>query len=451
MSTTTDEVINTIALSFTDFPEDVQLNILSFLTPLDISNFACTSKRFVTLCRDDRKLWFSMCERKWGSKTHINKWGNGMISYKILYYTLLQYENLIGFWRRSGVETDVPLVFFEWGRFYVAGSRVKPSKTGSYDAVKMPFLWMGITSKGEVVNYLDPVGKLELNENVMNLDDLGVVESDLVPVNVNFMGKNHVVVEENGSGFGYSGRGSSSSSGNVREDEYEDLCGSPGSLPDKLMSEIYQYFANKTSPGGNGSARRQRRRERERQGRRKWEPEDYVKIVNPLPTPDRPLQGLWKGFCDDTTLEFFLVSYDDIGGIACRRLVELCKPFSAYAPVFWTSNTTFIRSPLSSEEENIYESRMHIQPLSEADEPCEVLPSSDKRVILCMHFMNSSYDLVIPDLAGSTVNPRQAEGRIWQYEDGTFGFGFLRDNYIIDLRCIAQNGQILEVADFSGE
>ncbi|XP_055835555.1 F-box protein At3g12350 [Solanum dulcamara] len=453
----TDE-IHTISLSFTDFPEDVQLCILSFLTPSDISNFACTSKRFVSLCRDDPRLWFSMCHRKWGSKTQINKWGSGKISYKLLYNTLLEYENLIGFWRRSGAESDSPLIFFEWGPFHIAGSRVKPSRTGTYEVIKLPFLWMGITSKGEIVNYLDPVGKVELSENVMNLDDLGFAESELVPVNVNFVGRTHVVVEENGTAFGYScnspqnrGFKNVSSSGNIREEEYEDLCVSPGSLPDRLMSDIYQYFANKTSPGGNGSARRQRRRERERQGRRKWEPEDYVKIVNCSPTPARPLQGLWKGFCDDMTLEFFLVSYDDIGGIACRRLVELCKPFSAYAPVFWTSNSTFIESPLSSEEENIYESRMHIRPLAEADDLCEILPSVDKRVILCMLCMNSSYDLVIPDLAGSTVNPRQAEGRIWQYENGTFGFGFLRDNYVIDLRCIAQDGQILEAADISGE
>ncbi|KAK4348545.1 hypothetical protein RND71_031300 [Anisodus tanguticus] len=448
-----DEIIHTISLlSFNDFPEDVQLNILSFLTPSDISNFACTSKRFVSLCRDDPKLWFSMCQRQFGSKTLINKWGNGKISYKLLYITLFEYENLIGFWRRSGALTDSPLIFFEWGPFYLAGSKVKPSRNGSYDVIKMPFLWMGITSKGEIVNYLDPEGKVGLSTgNVMNLDDLGfVAESELlVPVNVSFMGKNHVVVEENGSAFGYSCN--VLSSGNVREEEYEDLCGSPGSLPDRMMSEIYQYFANRTSPGGNGSARRQRRRERERQGRRKWGPQDYVKIPNCSPTPDRPLQGLWKGFSDDMTLEFFLVSYDDIGGIACRRVAELCKPFSAYAPVFWTSNTIFIKSPLSSEEESIYEGRMHIQPLAEADDPCEILPSSDKKAVLSMLCMNSSYDLVIADLAGSTVNPRQAEGRIWQYENGTFGFGFLRDHYVIDLRHIAQNGQVLDATDLSGD
>ncbi|KAK4352199.1 hypothetical protein RND71_027717 [Anisodus tanguticus] len=313
----TDE-IHTISLSFNDFPEDVQLNILSFLTPSDISNFACTSKRFVSLCRDAPKLWFSMCQRQFGSKTLINKWGNGGLS-----------------------------------------------------------------------------------EKAMNLDDSGFVAENelLVPVNVNFMGKNHVV-EENGSAFGYSCN--VSSSGNVTEEEYEDLCGSPGSLPDRLMSEIYQCFSNRTSPGGNGSTRRQRRREREMHGRRKWEPQDYVKIVNCSPTPAKPLQGLWK-------------------------------------------------FPLSSEEESIYEGRMHIQPLAEADDPCEIFPSSDYKAVLSMLCMNSSYDLVIPDLAGSTVNPRQAEGRIWQYENGSFGFGFLRDHYVIDLRHIALNGQILDARDLSGD
>ncbi|KAM3305033.1 hypothetical protein P3S67_011899 [Capsicum chacoense] len=143
-------------------------------------------------------------------------------------------------------------------------------------------------------------------------------------------------------------------------------------------------------------------------------------------------------------LEFFLVSYDEIGGVACRRLVDLCFPFSTYVPVVWISNTISIQSPLSSEEKIIYESRMHIQPLTETDEPCEILPCSDKREISCMLCLNSSYGSV-------AVHPRQAEGRIWQYENGTFGFGFLRDNYIIDLRCITQNGQVLEGADFSCE
>lgn len=73
--------------------------------------------------------------------------------------------------------------------------------------------------------------------------------------------------------------------------------GSPGSLEE--TSELYQYYANRTSPGADRSCRRQRRREKEKQGRKKWETEHFLKIVDSSSTPDRPLQGLWKvcGFC----------------------------------------------------------------------------------------------------------------------------------------------------------
>ncbi|KAK8624262.1 hypothetical protein V6N13_065612 [Hibiscus sabdariffa] len=87
---------------FSDIPEYIQLSILSLLSPPDIAYFASTSKRFVFLCRNDTKLWFNMCHRRWGSKTHISKWGGGNITYKLLYKTLTHWENLIGFWRHCG-------------------------------------------------------------------------------------------------------------------------------------------------------------------------------------------------------------------------------------------------------------------------------------------------------------------------------------------------------------
>lgn len=295
-----------LTFSFSDFPEDVQFCILSFLDQSELAAFSCTSKRFDSMCRDDARLWFSMCDRRWGSKTLIKKWGNGKISFKLLYRTLLEYENLIGFWRRSGTSNwtaatpPSPLLFFEWGPSYITGFRVSPSQMGTWQVTKSPFLWITLTSKGEPVNYLDPEGKLELSENLVDSGEVGNLESELIPVNLCFMGKCHFVVEEDVNFYGSStsspngGFGKVSSSGNVRGEEYEDISGSPGSLPDRFMSEIYQYFANRTSPGGNGSSRRQRRREKERQGRRKLEPEHFVKIVNCSPTPARPLQGLWK-------------------------------------------------------------------------------------------------------------------------------------------------------------
>nr|XP_043636143.1 F-box protein At3g12350 [Erigeron canadensis] len=419
-------------LQFSDFPEDVQLSILSFLTPSEISSFSCTSKRFLSLCRTDSKLWFSMCERRWGSKTQIKKWGSGKITYKFLYKTLLEYENLIGFWRLSkktethdeNVKKTPTLVVFEWGCCYIVGFRVSPSSNGGYGVVKSPFLLMGISPKGEIVNFLEP--------NVGFRDDLlkSVVEkglvcgngdNELLSVDVNRIGEFHIVIEEK-VGFGFCGNG-------------ESVVGfeSGSSPPDQETSEIYQYFANRTSPVG-----RQRRREKERQWSRKWNAEHFIKIVNYFPTDLRPLQGLWKGICEDENLDFYLVVYDDIGGIACRKIGDSCKPFSSYTPVFWTSNTTFFESPFSSEEEDIYDTREHLLPPGH-------LHCSEMEAVSRILYINSSYDLVIPGLAGPTaVNPHQVEGRIWQYGDGTFGFGFLRDNHIIDLKHIAVDGCLLD-------
>ncbi|OVA05880.1 F-box domain [Macleaya cordata] len=453
------------SITFTDFPEDVQLCILSFLTPSEITSFSCTSKRFSSLCQSDSKLWFSLCERRWGHKTHIKKWGNGHIEFKLLYKTLDRWENLIGFWRRSGQGTvgvvSPPLVFFEWGKSFITGSRVSPSKSGTYEVIKTPFLWMGISPKGECLNFIDPECRFESPADFVKAAELGVSsDADLVPVSISFMGKNHVIVEENQSfGSSYSPEGRvlgfrrSPSFTESRGDDLgvvEDVIGlestSPGSLPDRQTSEIYQYFANRTSPSGDRASRRQRKKDKERYGRRKWEAQHFVKIVNCAPTSGRPLQGLWKGICDDMSLEFYLVAYDDIGGITCRRVGDSLEPFSGYFPVFWTSNTTFIESPLSAEEEYLYDSRIHLRPPA-VNHIHEHSPFIENEDVLRILNINSSYDLVIPDLTGSSVDPRHVEGRIWQYASGTFGFGFLRNNFITDLKHIALNGHLLDTLE----
>ncbi|KAK6938570.1 F-box domain [Dillenia turbinata] len=459
------------SISFSDFPEDVQLCVLSFLTPSEIAAFSCTSKRFVSLCQSESKLWYSLCDRRFNSKTHIKKWGSGRINFKLLYKTLSYYENLIGFWRRSGcvrasngVVSLPPLIFFEWGSSFISGSRVSPSKDGSFSVVKSPFLWLGLNPDGESVNLLDPDCKFEF---LGDFERLGVPENDLVPVNVNFMGNTHIVVEENLSFACSSNSGSpepkrigfhrSSSSSNVRIEDFsvaEDGISvvdtvSPGSLPDRWMEEMYQHFANRTSPGADRVSRRQRRREKERQGRRKWEPEHFVKIVNCSPTASRPLQGLWKGICEDMNLDFYLVAYDDIGGVACRRVGD-SSPFSGYSPVFWTSDATFVEPPFSPDEEYLYGSRIHLQPPAPVNCPLGRVRVTDSEEVSRILLINSSYDLIIPDLAGTTANPWHAEGRIWQYHNGTFGFGFLRNNFIIDLKHIAENGRLLDIMEVSG-
>jgi len=265
---------------------------------MEIASFACTSKQFGTLCSDDAKLWLSLCDRRWGSKTQIKKWGEGKILYRNLYTVLHDWDNLIGFWRRSGPGSAViespSLVFFEWGSSFIAGSRVSPAQSESeicgYQVKKVPFLKMGLSEDGQIVNLLDPNGRADLNLD-MNFNDNG---SELIPVNVCFMGKTHFVLEENVFGR------SLSSGNNGGEDcafGGEDGIGSgiDSSSPPDRMLEIYQHLANRVSPGSDRS-RRQRRKEKERMARRKWEPEHFVKVVNCSPTESRPLQGLWKVF-----------------------------------------------------------------------------------------------------------------------------------------------------------
>lgn len=433
MANCSDPVGKYWTFSFSELPEDVQLCILSFLSPSDLSSFACTSKRFVSLCDANSRAWYAMCDRRWGSETQIRKWGEGKVCFKLLYKTLSEYENLIGFWRRSGMGSGVfggaPLVFFEWGPSCLMGSTVSPSKNGSYEVIKSPFIWVSLSSEGESLHYLK---NPEPN-------------SGLIQVSVSFMGKGHVVLEEirdfgNGCNT-YKKNGSFNADDFGSGSEVENgVVSEIGSPPDRLMLEMYQYFANRTSPpaGGERASRRQRRREKERQGRMRWDPEHLVKIAHCSPTPSRPLQGLWKGICDDRTLDFYLVGYDDIGGIACRRAGDSSKPFSGYAPVFWTSNATFIDSPFSHEEDYLYNTRMHRQPGAESED--EAYEHSPTHIM----YINSSYDLVIPDLAGTAANPRQVEGRIWLYVDGTFGFGFLRNNFVVDLKPVALNGRLLD-------
>lgn len=323
------------SISITDFPEDVQLCILSFLTQSEISTFACTSKRFESLCRNDGKVWFTMCDRRWGSKTQIRKWGDGKISYKLLYKTLDEWENLIGFWRRSGADTagiqSPSLVFFEWRSSFITASRVSPSRNGTYNVIKAPFLWMGLSPEGQVLNFLDPDGRSEIPSDKGTIFEC--FEKDLIPVNVSFMGITHFIVEEHLS-FVYpsspdqkkSGFGRKSSPVSFRGDDvgvvddvFETEFGSPESYSDLFMSEMYQFFANRTNPVGERSWRRRRRREKERMGKRKWESQHFVKIVNISPTPSRPLQGLWK-----VLLNCFLFLLCLFWSLKCSSISILC-------------------------------------------------------------------------------------------------------------------------------
>lgn len=128
--------------------------------------------------------------------------------------------------------------------------------------------------------------------------------------------------------------------------------------------------------------------------------------------------------------------------MSCRRIGDTCMALSSYSPVFWTSNSIFIESPLSPEEEYIYGSRIHLRPsMAENSSDRHIHIAANEPVSRFM-YINSSYDLVIPNL---TTYSREVEGRIWQYRNGTFGFGFMRGSFIVDLRHIIQDGRLLDV------
>jgi len=149
---------------------------------------------------------------------------------------------------------------------------------------------MSLSEEGDLVTFLDPDGKPGVESGI---------QRELVAVDVSFMGKTHFVVEEK------------QFRGSVSDDCGDEVLES-GSPPEKLTAEIYQHFANPRSPGGDRS-RRQRRREKERLARRKWEPQHFVKIANCSPTPERPLQGLWKVvLCSQLLLCSLVVSYHSL-------------------------------------------------------------------------------------------------------------------------------------------
>lgn len=152
---------------------------------------------------------------------------------------------------------------------------------------------------------------------------------------------------------------------------------------------------------------------------------------------------LLQGVSDDRNLGFYLISYDGIGGIACRRVGDSSAPSGGYTPVFWTSSTSLIEPPFSSYEEHLYYSRIHLRPSAEVDINHEHPPLTDLGALSRILPMTSSYDFI----PGTAINPLQVEGRIWQYENGTLGFGFLRNCYTIDLRHIAEDGRLLDAID----
>ncbi|KAG8093201.1 hypothetical protein GUJ93_ZPchr0012g20641 [Zizania palustris] len=382
-----------------DLPEDALLAILALLAPPDAAAAACACRRLAA-ASSSPSLPLALALRLGLPPPRPVLPASDPAMAARLFRSLHRLHRLLGLWRRlpssgSGYRSSSPLsplAAFEWApRGTLAASLLAPSAHGLAVA-KSPFVTLSIDQSGDTVATMGDV-----------------------PVCVNFVGNNHIVVD------------AVAPSG---EDEDEALEG--GSPPE----ELYMHFANRRSPGAG-------RKRRSKQGRRRgraMEAEHFVRIADAEPTETRPLQGLWKGICESRTLEFYLVTYDDIGGITCRRVSDTRGQNSGFTPIFWTTNTTFIEQPFSEKELEQYSGREHIHG---GDSDHTGTENRDVSRILCI---NSSYD-VDPHLSASLYDMRNVEGRIWLYEDGTFGFGFSGSNSIIDLKHVSSDGCTIDTLD----
>lgn len=143
-----------------DLGDDALSYVLSFLSPVDIASCSRVSQRLRRLCRDEDKIWYPMCERRFGGVTNVHEWwGRGRISYKVVHSVLSHFGNLVGFWRGVGNGCHGSLVVFEWHSFKIVGYRVVPARLGSYKVRKVPFMeigWIGVSHKEMPACLLDP-------------------------------------------------------------------------------------------------------------------------------------------------------------------------------------------------------------------------------------------------------------------------------------------------------
>ncbi|XP_062025713.1 F-box protein At3g12350-like [Rosa rugosa] len=80
-----------------------------------------------------------------------------------------------------------------------------------------------------------------------------------------------------------------------------------------------------------------------------------------------------KGIYDDMNLGFYLVAYDDIGGISYQKACDLASHICSFTrviskhPIFWSTGPTFSESSFVPKEESLYNSRIHIRQNAVAD------------------------------------------------------------------------------------
>ncbi|XP_073053034.1 F-box protein At3g12350-like [Primulina eburnea] len=227
-------------------------------------------------------------------------------------------------------------------------------------------------------------------------------------------------------------------------EEYENVYSSP---PDGLMTQIREALTKtvsvpvpdeSSSKKLNSRQRRRRRRENLMMDALQWEVSYFLQLHkrydNYSRSPDQPLQGLWKGIARGKSLNFYIVTYTIcFGQLSCKMAGNSVTSQINAGLVFSASMEPFIEPPFSSREKHIYDSRLHLRP-AEYNQPDPT--SSD---VLRIFYANLGPGSSAPK------DPRNAGGRIWLYADGTFGFGSLKDHFIIDLKPMVEDDNLLDV------
>lgn len=243
--------------SIEDLPEDALLCILALLAPPDAAAAACACRRLASAASSP-SLPLALALRLGVPSPPLPPLPSQPCpaAARRLLRSLHRLRRLLGLWRRlpstsASSHSQSPLAAFEWApRATLAASLLAPSSPErrggdvSISISRSPFVTLSVADSGDTVAALGDV-----------------------PVSVNFVGNNHIVVEALAAG---------------EDEEVEMVSGSP-------PEEMYAHFANRRSPGAG-------RRRRGKNGRRGglMEPEHFIRIADPEPTRSRPLQGLWK-------------------------------------------------------------------------------------------------------------------------------------------------------------
>lgn len=152
-----------------------------------------------------------------------------------------------------------------------------------------------------------------------------------------------------------------------------------------------------------------------------------------------------QGISHSTGLDFVVLSYDDHGGIICRKVGD-SSGMTRSGSVCWTAKAGHgMSAPLPDTEQQIFDLRRHLLP--SASEPRAqgsgfTVDSLNEEVVE-MLWANVE---VQPGLNYNLGAEDVTLSRVWQYASGRFGFGN-GPGRVVDFRPICIKDNLADVVD----